>query len=149
MAQERWYRIDQVAARIGITKRTLRYYEEIGLLDAPARTEGNYRLYTESDVERLERICKLKAALGLTLAEISAMIQTEDARTELRAAYQQANDPRVRLEQLDRAEALTRQQLAMVEAKLSTLEDVQVTLLARLARYDELRVQLTNGELND
>ena len=61
-----YYRIDQVAARTGLTKRTLRYYEEIGLLDPQTRSEGNYRLYSEADLARLERICRIKNTLGLT-----------------------------------------------------------------------------------
>ena len=50
------YRIEEVAARTGFTKRTLRYYEEIGLITPAGRSEGNYRLYSEADVARLQRI---------------------------------------------------------------------------------------------
>ena len=65
-----YQRIEQVAARTGLTKRTLRYYEEIGLLPPPTRTEGGYRLYSEADVQQLERIKRLKDLLGFSLAEI-------------------------------------------------------------------------------
>ncbi len=59
-----YYTIEQVATRTGLTKRTLRYYEEVGLLPPTGRTEGNYRRYSESDVQRLERIKELRDLLG-------------------------------------------------------------------------------------
>src|SRR6476661_4626578 len=62
-----YYRIEQVAARTGLTKRTLRYYEEIGLLPPPTRTEGNYRLYSAADIARLERIKRMRDLLGFSL----------------------------------------------------------------------------------
>lgn len=51
-----WMKIDQVAKRSGLTKRTIRFYEEIGLLSAPKRTEGGVRLYSEDDMEELEKV---------------------------------------------------------------------------------------------
>jgi len=137
-----YLRIDQVAARTGLTKRTLRYYEEIGLLAPPARTEGNYRLYSAADIARLERVCQLKEALGLTLAEINEMIQMEEERDDLRAAFRVTHDPAARQAQLDRAEAITRQQLDLVERKLRTLEASRAALRDRLARYQTLRTEL-------
>src|SRR5262245_6733769 len=70
-------RIEQVAARTGLTKRTLRYYEEIGLLPPPTRTEGGYRLYTPADVAHLERIKRMRELLGASLAEIREMVAAE------------------------------------------------------------------------
>jgi MerR family transcriptional regulator, repressor of the yfmOP operon len=142
---ESLYRIEQVAARTGLTKRTLRYYEEIGLLAAPSRTEGNYRLYTEADVARLERICALKEALGLTLAELTDLIAMEDARDEIRATFAECADPVERRVQLDRAETIARQQLALVAKKLATLQATRTSLLERLARYDRYRADLPEG----
>jgi DNA-binding transcriptional MerR regulator len=139
---DRLYRIDQVAARTGLTKRTLRYYEEIGLLDPPVRTEGNYRLYSEADIARLERICTLKDALGLTLAEINTLIRTDEERAEIRAAYSQTDDPAARHGQIDRAEVLTREQLALVEGKLRSLTAIRESLLQRLERYQQVRREL-------
>jgi MerR family transcriptional regulator, thiopeptide resistance regulator len=62
-------RVGELATASGLTVRTLHYYEEIGLLVASERTEGGHRLYSDSDVERLYRICLLRR-LGLPLAEI-------------------------------------------------------------------------------
>jgi DNA-binding transcriptional MerR regulator len=53
--QERSYRIGEVAERVGVTTRTIRYYEELGLLGTAAgRSKGAHRLYNDADVSRLE-----------------------------------------------------------------------------------------------
>lgn len=135
------YRIDQVAARTGLTKRTLRYYEEIGLLPPPTRTEGGYRLYSEQDVQHLELIKRLRDLLGVSLAEIREMAQAEEERQQLRAASSQETDPRARIASLERASALARRQLAIVEEKLTGLQEMRATLLARLERQAQRRAE--------
>ena len=63
------YRIGELAARVGLTERTIRYYEELGLLESVKRLDGGVRVYTDADVRRLKYIGKLKM-LGLTLQEM-------------------------------------------------------------------------------
>jgi len=63
------YRIGELAAQVGMTERTIRYYEELGLLDSVKRLEGGTRVYTDDDVRRLKFIRKLKV-LGLSLQEM-------------------------------------------------------------------------------
>jgi DNA-binding transcriptional MerR regulator len=63
------YRIGELAGRVGLTERTIRYYEELGLLESVKRLEGGVRVYTDDDVRRLKYIRKLKT-LGLTLQEM-------------------------------------------------------------------------------
>ncbi|MGH2499675.1 MAG: MerR family transcriptional regulator [Candidatus Limnocylindria bacterium] len=63
------FRIGELAARLGLTERTIRYYEELGLLDSVKRLEGGQRVYTDDDVRRLRFILKLKM-LGLSLQEM-------------------------------------------------------------------------------
>ena len=63
------YRIGDVASRVGLTERTIRYYEELGLLDSVKRLDGGVRVYTDDDVRRLKYIRKLKV-LGLSLQEM-------------------------------------------------------------------------------
>ncbi len=142
-APERYWRIDQVAARTGLTKRTLRYYEEIGLLEPSTRTEGGYRLYSEGDIEHLERIKRLRDLLGFSLAEIREIAEAEEQREQVRAAWQRERDPRARLAWLDRSEELTRRQLKLIEEKLAGLREMQSNLLARLERVQERRAELT------
>src|SRR5438046_10096807 len=71
------YRIGELAAQVGMTERTIRYYEELGLLDSVKRLEGGTRVYTDDDIRRLKFIRKLKV-LGLSLQEM----------TELESIYQ-------------------------------------------------------------
>jgi len=66
------YRIGGLAARVGMTERTIRYYEEVGLLDSVKRLEGGTRVYTDDDVRRLKFIRKLKV-LGLSLQEMAEL----------------------------------------------------------------------------
>ncbi len=63
------YRIGELAQRVGLTERTIRYYEELGLLDSVKRLDGGQRVYTDVDVRRLRFIQKLKM-LGLSLQEM-------------------------------------------------------------------------------
>lgn len=135
-------RIEQVATLTGLTKRTLRYYEEIGLLEPPTRTEGGYRLYTPADVQRLERIKRLKDLLGFSLAEIRELVQAEEGREQVRSAWQRDTSPQARLKHLDDAEALVRRQLRLVEEKLAGLQEMRDTLADRLTRYDQLRAEI-------
>lgn len=66
-------RIGQLAAELGLNPKTVRYYEEIGLLPRAGRTESGYRLYDASDRERLDFILKAKA-IGLSLGEIGEIL---------------------------------------------------------------------------
>ena len=63
------YKIDEVTKQVGLTKRTLRYYEEIGLIH-PQNVVGNIRLYTDEDIARIKRIVEAKEVLGITLQEM-------------------------------------------------------------------------------
>ena len=66
------YRIGELAAKVGVTERTIRYYEERGLLESVKRLEGGQRVYTNDDIRRLKFIQKLKV-LGLSLAEMQEL----------------------------------------------------------------------------
>ena len=74
MSGERYLQIGEVAEQLGLTPRTLRYYEEIGLLAPPSRMEGGFRLYSAADIVRLENIVQLKRLLGFSLAEIKQVV---------------------------------------------------------------------------
>src|SRR6266851_6914953 len=86
------FTIEQVAVQTGLTKRTLRYYEEVGLLPPTGRTEGNYRRYTQDDIQYLERIKNLRNLLGFSLTDIRAILEAEDERHQIKAAYRQETE---------------------------------------------------------
>ncbi len=68
----KYYKIGQLANLVGVSPRTIRYYEEIGLLNSIKRMEGVKRVYTGQDCQRLQFIKRLKH-LGLTLAEMQEL----------------------------------------------------------------------------
>ncbi len=69
--------IGEVAERIGLSLRTIRYYEEVGLAVPSARSGGGFRLYVEADVERLRVIMQMKP-LGFSLEEMRELLQVLD-----------------------------------------------------------------------
>jgi DNA-binding transcriptional MerR regulator len=72
--------VRDAAERLNVTPRTLKYYEERGLV-TPSRSEGRYRLYDEDDLERFSRILRLRA-LGFSLAGITEMLKRPLEKTE-------------------------------------------------------------------
>jgi DNA-binding transcriptional MerR regulator len=101
------YRIGELAAKVGMTERTIRYYEELGLLDSVKRLDGGTRVYTDDDVRRLKFISKLKV-LGLSLQEMH----------ELEGIYQTERSNRTVLPRLIE---LLDAHLATVDARISEL----------------------------
>ncbi|MGH2933362.1 MAG: MerR family transcriptional regulator, partial [Gaiellaceae bacterium] len=82
---ERTLRIGEVAEQVGVTPRTIRYYEELGLLDRGGeRSKGAHRHYTEADVARLRELIRLRDLLGLSLEELVGLAEAEEARAALR-----------------------------------------------------------------
>ena len=79
--------IGEVAQRTGVTQRTLRFYEEKGLLRPPSRMDGGFRLYSEEDVKRVEHIRRLQDLLGISLADIKEMVDADEVLRELRSQY--------------------------------------------------------------
>jgi len=137
------YTIEQVATRTGLTKRTLRYYEEVGLLPPTDRTEGNYRRYTESDIQRLERIKQLRDLLGFSLTDIREILEAEDERGQIKVAYQHETEVAAKIAQLDRADELIRSQLHVIEQKLDGLEQMRATLTAKIEHHAQVRKELS------
>jgi DNA-binding transcriptional MerR regulator len=73
--------IGEVADRVGLSLRTVRYYEEMGLIAPETRTEGGFRLYTEAHVDRLALIRRMKP-LGFTVQEMRELLDARDALRE-------------------------------------------------------------------
>ncbi len=73
--------IDGVAERLGVSTRTIKYYEELGLVSPENRSPGGFRLYNPDDVERLQRILRLKG-MGFSLAAVREFLSVRDAARE-------------------------------------------------------------------
>jgi DNA-binding transcriptional MerR regulator len=92
-APDRLLRIQEIAVEVGLTPRSIRYYEERGLLKPAARSEGAYRLYDADDVERLRYIKGLRDDAGFSLADIGQLLEDETARARIGARYRATDDP--------------------------------------------------------
>ena len=96
-------RISEAATQVGVSARTLRYYEELGLLTPSLYTSGGERRYTPEDLAHLRRILELREVLGMNLDEIREFLAFETRLDELRASYR-AEEGRDEQEGLGRAE---------------------------------------------
>jgi MerR family transcriptional regulator, repressor of the yfmOP operon len=136
-------RIGELAELAGTTPRTIRYYEEIGLLDgASEREQGKHRVYTEADVERVGEILRLRDLLGLSLEQLSELLEAESARAEIRREYHATEDPKDQRRLLDQALGHLDRQLELLAARRSEIEQLQTELGERrqlvLHRLSEL-----------
>ena len=111
------YQIGEVADRTSVTQRTLRFYEEKGLLRPPERMDGGFRLYSDADVERIEYIRRLQQYLGFTLAEIKEMVEAEDLRQQIIATFRPDRELPARLERVTRIIGALERQLEVVDHK--------------------------------
>ncbi len=121
-AEGRLMRIHEAAAEVGLTPRSVRYYEEIGLLRPAARSEGDYRLYDETDVERLRFIKGLRDDAGFSLAEIAKLLEDEAARERGHAAYHATDDPLERRRILEERVASYERQIETLRRKIERLQ---------------------------
>src|SRR3954470_7271518 len=113
--------IGEVAERIGLSLRTIRYYEEVGLITPSARSQGGFRLYTEHDASRLQLVKDMKP-LGFSLDEMRDLLGVLD-----------------KLDGIDEANPTPSEQEAL-------LERLAMFRVAADARTDALRAQLRIAE---
>lgn len=144
-----YYTIEQVAQGTGMTKRTLRYYEEMGLLPPTGRTEGNYRRYSDEDILLLKRIKELRDLLGFSLTDIRTLLDAENERGQIKLAYRQETEATGKLVQLDRADKLLREQIQLIEQKVTALEEMRSALYAKLEKHQYLRENIQNTIKNE
>jgi DNA-binding transcriptional MerR regulator len=113
-------RIGDLSARSGFSRDAIRYYERIGLLGAPPRTDGGYRVYGEQALNRL-RVIRNARSIGFSLAEIRGFMKVRDAGGVPCAEVRKAAETR----------------LDEVTAELKHLEEVRRAMRRTLARWDE------------
>ncbi|HEV3071449.1 MAG TPA: MerR family transcriptional regulator [Solirubrobacteraceae bacterium] len=137
-------RIGDVARLAGTTPRTIRYYEEIGLLpEAPSRPSGQHRLYTAAEVERLREVMRLKHLLGVSLEELKTLLSAEEARATVRAQLREEHvDPVRRRELLSESLGHIDRQLELVEHRAAELSKLQQELTQTRRRVRRLLREL-------
>ena len=140
---ERTLRIGELAELVGTTPRTIRYWEELGLLGTETeRPEGKHRLYSAADVERVSEIVRLRNLLGLSLEELSSLLEAESARAHLRRELDQTENPAERHRLLLQVQTHIDTQLTLVHERLAELttlaaelEDKQRLVASRIEEY--------------
>jgi DNA-binding transcriptional MerR regulator len=139
-------RIGDVAKLAGVTPRTIRYYEEIGLLPAPdSREPGAHRTYAPGDVERLTELIRLKNLLGVSLDGLKDLVEAEDNRAAMRREWHEGvEDPVRRREIMEMLDSHARRQLELVRARRDEIAELEAELLAR-----RKRIRLRTRELDD
>ena len=140
MAVERTYRIGEVAELVGVTTRTIRYYEELGLLGTPAgaRNKGAHRQYTDTDVTRLRELLELRDLLGLSLEELNALADTGQARAALRDQWAGTTTDEERAAIIEQSIPLVERQLELVRSRQRKLDEFAAELAAKLERLRTL-----------
>jgi len=103
---------------------------------------GNYRRYSDADIQLLEHIKKLRDLLGFSLADIREIMEAEAERDELKVAYRHETDSAAKISQLDRSDELVRRQLNLIEQKMVGLEQMQMTFKATIERHEQIRKKL-------
>jgi MerR family transcriptional regulator, repressor of the yfmOP operon len=127
--------IGEVAERVGVTTRTLRYYEEFGLVTPSVRSAGGSRRYTEADVARVVRIRELQAVMGFNLEEIRELLGTGDRIDSLRAEYRAGVSEERTLEIVSEAAVLNARTQEQVLAKIGLLQAYRAELQTDAEKY--------------
>jgi DNA-binding transcriptional MerR regulator len=140
---DRRYRIGEVADLVGTTPRTIRYYEEFGLLAAPpAHEKGRHRTYDDADVRRLQELIRLRDLLGVSLEELKRLVEAEEARAVLRERWQHTDREADRRAILEQSVGHVTAQLALVRARRAALDGLEAELAAKLDRARALLREL-------
>jgi DNA-binding transcriptional MerR regulator len=143
---EAYLQIGEVAERTGVTQRTLRFYEEKGLLHPPSRMDGGFRLYSEDDVRRVKHIRRLQDLLRVTLAEIKEMVDAEEMLRELKAQYRPEWDVSEKRRQLKRAIDVVTRQHSIVSQKAEQMSEMKTQAEERLRTFARWMEELEQME---
>jgi DNA-binding transcriptional MerR regulator len=144
VAEKRVFRIGEVAEQVGVTTRTIRYYEELGLLDrGGGRAKGAHRHYTQEDVDRLRELVRMKELLGLSLDELVTLAEAEQERAALRNRWHR-DDPtdEERIAILDSALDVAQRQLELVHTRRRALAEFAAEIEERIASLKQRRRSL-------
>ncbi|MFP7736830.1 MerR family transcriptional regulator [Priestia aryabhattai] len=139
-------RIDDVARRSGLTKRAIRYYEQIGLLPSPTRSEGGYRLYTEKDVEFLKKVINAKEVMGFSLQELQEFLKLSETLELQRLDYRQVKGTSQQKKKLEKVLHTVEEELRLIEQKKNNILKVEADLLSLRDRAQKAIIRFEQGE---
>jgi DNA-binding transcriptional MerR regulator len=132
------YRIGEVAARTGVSTRTLRYYQELGLIDPAGASPGGSRRYSDADIARIERILELRNVMGFELERIAAIVRAENRLDQLAVEFRRGVSRKRHAEIISEATAINNELRTHVAAKMGNLQTFADDLDRRDARLREL-----------
>lgn len=126
----KYYKIEEVATKTGLTKRALRYYEDLELI-TPKRTDASYRLYSEEDIENIIRIKGFRKSLGFSLNDVKVIIELE---TDLKQIYKEnlKDDPVI-----DKSINLIKDYITLIEEKEISLENSKQKFQIALTKLEQ------------
>ena len=127
-------RIGEVAERLGITTRTLRYYEELGLVTPSAHSAGGARRYSDEDFARVARVRELQAVMGFNLDEIRELLYADDRMMQLRSEYRAGTSATRANEIINEAARLNARTQEQVLAKIAVLQAYHLELVGEAER---------------
>jgi DNA-binding transcriptional MerR regulator len=130
--------IGEVAKRVGLTARAIRYYEELGLLTPDVRVKGVPRLFSADDIQRLREIKRLREIAGFSLAELSELLDNEGLRAQIRARFKNTSRREDRIALMRDALDLASRRLAIIERKLDQLQAIRTTEVEHIALIQSL-----------
>ncbi|MDE4541986.1 MerR family transcriptional regulator [Thermoanaerobacterium sp. R66] len=126
--EKKYYKIEDVSIKTGLTKRAIRYYEDLNLI-SPKRTDSGYRLYTDEDIEKIQKIISLKDSLGFSLSEIKAALELDKNVKNILSG--------------EAADAETIDNYAkLIEKQIELIEEKNKKLLMAKQRFEELLLNL-------
>jgi len=128
-------RIGEAAARAGVSARTLRYYQELGLLSPAGTTSGGARRYSETDVARVQRIRHLQDLVGFDLNEIRTVLRAEDRLAAIRREWWEGQTPRRQGQLLREASHINADLQQTVRVKIAGLREFLSGLEERADLY--------------
>jgi DNA-binding transcriptional MerR regulator len=135
------FRIEEVALKTGMTKRTLRYYEDILLIN-PVRTSSGYRLYTEEDIETVIRIKEIKESLGFNLNDIKEILQLEQQYKDI------CDGKTTDLAVIETSLIMMQRQMGLIEQKEITLQRVKIKYKEAFNKLNSI-LQQYKGDTNN
>ena len=125
---QQYYQIEDVAKRTGLTKRAIRYYEDIELIK-PVRTQAQYRIYSEDDIEKILRIKSYKDSLGFSLNEVKEIF---DLELIIKSIFNGENQEKDVIEK----------SIESIENEIKLIEKKEETMLKVKKRYIEVLTDL-------
>jgi DNA-binding transcriptional MerR regulator len=146
---DRLVTIGQAATAAGVTPRTLRYYEELGLLRPSGHSVRGARRYAEVDLARIARIRELQQLMGFNLEEINQILSAEDSLERIRGEYRSGKPTsRRRRELLAEAIEINDRLREQVRQKVSLIGGFLEELDAKAVRYRVIVDEIDQGAIS-